>query len=165
MKKTEALNVQGIEQIAKFTGKTYKFDISRVSVETFDSLMKSIGETYLINSTGLGFNCDLLVKNDRKNEQMMTDNPRSNKAPVYPLALQSSAAKKKKEFTKILARSVCVALNETETIEFLKFRFIPFKYPDIELPIINAIYNVLYNNHEPKREIQQLMRRELKIEG
>lgn len=39
------------------------------------------------------------------------------------------------------------------------------KYPDIELPIINAIYNVLYNNHEPKREIQQLMRRELKIEG
>ena len=39
------------------------------------------------------------------------------------------------------------------------------KYTDIELPIINAIYNVLYNNHEPKREIQQLMRRELKIEG
>lgn len=38
------------------------------------------------------------------------------------------------------------------------------KYEDIELPIINAIYNVLYNNHEPKREIQQLMRRELKIE-
>ena len=39
------------------------------------------------------------------------------------------------------------------------------KYDDIELPIINAIYNVLYNNHEPKREIQQLMKRELKIEG
>lgn len=38
-------------------------------------------------------------------------------------------------------------------------------YDDIELPIINAIYNVLYNNHEPKREIQQLMKRELKIEG
>ena len=38
------------------------------------------------------------------------------------------------------------------------------KYDDIELPIINAIYNVLYNNHEPKREIQQLMKRELKIE-
>ena len=29
------------------------------------------------------------------------------------------------------------------------------KYDDIELPIINAIYNVLYNNHEPKREIHQ----------
>lgn len=39
------------------------------------------------------------------------------------------------------------------------------QYDDIELPIINAIYNVLYKNHEPKREIQQLMRRELKIEG
>ena len=39
------------------------------------------------------------------------------------------------------------------------------KYTDIELRIINAIYNVLYDNHEPKREIQQLMRRELKIEG
>lgn len=39
------------------------------------------------------------------------------------------------------------------------------QYDDIELPIITAIYNVLYNNHEPKREAQQLMRRELKIEG
>ena len=38
------------------------------------------------------------------------------------------------------------------------------KYDDIELPIINAIYNVLYNYHEPKQEVQQLMRRELKIE-
>ncbi|WP_296878531.1 NAD(P)H-dependent glycerol-3-phosphate dehydrogenase [Thomasclavelia sp.] len=59
--------------------------------------------------------------------------------------------------------------NNTKTCEGIRTCRVIYedakKYSDIELPIINAIYNVLYKNHEPKREIQQLMRRELKIEG
>ena len=139
MKKTEALNPKAIEQIAKFRGKIYKFDLSRLNIETFDSLMKSVPMQFLVNSDGLGFNCDLLVKTDRKNEQMMTDNPRTNRSPVYPLALQSSAAKKKKDFTKILAKSVSSALSHSEKIQFLKFRFIPFQYNDIEM-LASAIF-------------------------
>lgn len=38
------------------------------------------------------------------------------------------------------------------------------KYPDIELPIINAIYNVLYNGAEPQEECKKIMTRELKEE-
>jgi glycerol-3-phosphate dehydrogenase (NAD(P)+) len=37
-------------------------------------------------------------------------------------------------------------------------------YPDIEIPIINAIYEVLYENQEPKVVINKLMQRELKVE-
>ena len=135
MKKTEPLNQKAIEQIAKLKLKEnrYVFDLSRVSVDVFESLMKSVNGSLLLNSGGIGFNCDLLVKTDRKNEQMMADNPRSNKAPVYPLALQNSAAKRKKDFTKILAKTVSTALERTESMSFLKFRFIPLKYPEIEM--------------------------------
>lgn len=38
------------------------------------------------------------------------------------------------------------------------------KYPDIEIPIINAIYNVLYKGKVPADEIKKLMQRELKAE-
>ncbi|MDD3026931.1 MAG: NAD(P)-dependent glycerol-3-phosphate dehydrogenase [Erysipelotrichaceae bacterium] len=38
------------------------------------------------------------------------------------------------------------------------------QYDDIELPIIDAIYRVLYEGKEPKVEINNLMTRELKIE-
>lgn len=59
--------------------------------------------------------------------------------------------------------------NNTKTCEGIRTCRVIYedaqKYDDIELPIINAIYNVLYNNHEPKREIKQLMKRELKFEG
>lgn len=37
-------------------------------------------------------------------------------------------------------------------------------YPDIEVPIINAIYEVLYKGQEPKKVISKLMQRELKVE-
>lgn len=37
-------------------------------------------------------------------------------------------------------------------------------YPDIEVPIINAIYEVLYEGQEPKVVINKLMQRELKVE-
>lgn len=39
------------------------------------------------------------------------------------------------------------------------------KYPDLEIPIINAIYKVLYQGAEPKEEIKKLMLRELKAES
>lgn len=38
------------------------------------------------------------------------------------------------------------------------------KYSDIEIPIINAIYAVLYQGKEPSEEINRLMQRELKAE-
>ena len=37
-------------------------------------------------------------------------------------------------------------------------------YPDLEMPIIDAIYRVLYLGEEPKKIIASLMRRELKVE-
>lgn len=37
-------------------------------------------------------------------------------------------------------------------------------YPDIEVPIINAIYEVLYEGKIPSDEIKKLMQRELKVE-
>lgn len=144
MRKTESLTAKEIDCIAKRVKDhdgniKYKFDLSRINVETFDSLMKAVPEKFLSQMYGIGFNCDLLVKTDRKNEQMMLENPRSNKTPVYPLTLQNSAAKRKRDMNKILVRSVCAALEQSEKLRFLSFRFIQFRYQDIET-LSAAIY-------------------------
>lgn len=58
--------------------------------------------------------------------------------------------------------------NNTKTCEGIRTCKVIYEdaknYPDIEVPIISAIYEVLYKGQEPKAVIQKLMQRELKVE-
>lgn len=58
--------------------------------------------------------------------------------------------------------------NNTKTCEGIRTCKVIYEdaknYPDIEIPIISAIYEVLYNGQEPKVVISKLMQRELKVE-
>ena len=58
--------------------------------------------------------------------------------------------------------------NNTKTCEGIRTCIVIHedakKYQDIEIPIINAIYNVLYKGKIPADEIKKLMQRELKAE-
>ena len=58
--------------------------------------------------------------------------------------------------------------NNTKTCEGIRTCKVIYEdaknYPDIEIPIISAIYEVLYNGQEPRVVISKLMQRELKVE-
>jgi glycerol-3-phosphate dehydrogenase (NAD(P)+) len=58
--------------------------------------------------------------------------------------------------------------NNTKTCEGIRTCKVIYEdaknYPDIEIPIISAIYEVLYNGQEPRVAISKLMQRELKVE-
>ncbi|EAY17072.1 hypothetical protein TVAG_297510 [Trichomonas vaginalis G3] len=140
MRKTEPLNMKEIEQISKSKDGIYKFDLSRITPDVFEQLLKSIPDKFSSKAVGLGFNCDLLIRTNRKNEQLQEEDPRSNKRPVYPLTLLNSTCRQKKDFTKKLVKTLCTTISESQILEFLKFRTIPFSQVDIDL-LANAIFS------------------------
>lgn len=138
MKKPRSLSTKELVQMAKVDGKCYKFDLSRLSCEKFDNLLKSLSTMTINKMTGLGFNIDLLTKTRQRKRNTEKNGSRGEKLAQkklhqLPVALSSSVMTKKKN----AARSICLLLSETlpksETLEFLKFRSLPLKMADIEL--------------------------------
>ncbi|KAK8894734.1 hypothetical protein M9Y10_023171 [Tritrichomonas musculus] len=138
MKKPRSLTTKELVQIGKVDGQCYKFDLSRLSGEKFDNLLKSLSTMTINRMTGLGFNIDLLTKTKQRRKNTEKNGSRGEKLAQkklhqMPVALSSSVMSKKKNAT----RSICLLLSETlpksETLEFLKFRSLPLKMTDIEL--------------------------------
>lgn len=138
MKKPRSLTVKELVQMGKVDGKCYKFDLSRLSCEKFDNLLKSLSTMTLNKMTGLGFNIDLLTKTRQRKRNTEKNGSRGEKLAQkklhqMPVQLSASVMTKKKN----AARSICLLLSETlpksETLEFLKFRSLPLKMTDIEL--------------------------------
>lgn len=138
MKKPKSLTLKSIEELAKVDGNYYKFDLSRLSSEKFDNLLKSLTTMTVNKMTGVGFNIDLLKKTKQRSKNTMKNGSRGEKLAQkkqhqLPIALSSSAIIKKKNATRNLCLLFSTTLPKSETLEFLKFRSLPLKFADIEL--------------------------------
>ena len=140
MKKVRSLTPREMEQIAKFSDNIFKFDLSRISMESFDSLMRSLPNFASTNLAGIGFTNDLLVSTKRRIEEKHKENPRNPIQSQLPFSIENSASTRKPDYQKVLSNAVAQCLKNTKTITFLKFRFLNFKPTELDV-LASAIYS------------------------
>lgn len=130
-------------RIGKIKGKCAKFDLSRVSCEQFDSLIRTLKIRCAHEFYGLGLTFDLLNKTKTKNIQTEASKSetRTSKTRITQgsFALAMSAISKRRGVTAKIAKSIKEILEATETISFLKLRSITFMPNDI-LDLADAVY-------------------------
>lgn len=143
MKKAVALTPEELDEISTHDDLCYKFDLSRISSEKYQSMMLSLKSICLNHLTGLGFNLDLLQQTQQqalRTEKMGTRGDKlAQKRIQPPAALKSSVIKYNNNVTKEISTLLAQALPKTESLNFLKFRSIPLRPPDIEL-LAGGIY-------------------------
>ncbi|OHT16118.1 hypothetical protein TRFO_13444 [Tritrichomonas foetus] len=138
MKKPQNLNSTELKQIGKIEGECYKFDLSRISNEKFENLLKTINTIGVNKATGFGFNTDLLTKTNQRAQHTEKNGTRGDKLAQkklhqLPVALSSSVILRKKSAIRDLCSQISKILPKSETLEFLKLRSIPIKVADVEL--------------------------------
>jgi len=138
MKNVKLLTRAEIEKIGKCYKSKYSFDVSRISEDVFNSLIKTLKVNGLRGIKGIGFNYDLFVKTYRRIEEMKEKNPK-DQANQIPCSLEASAALKAKEVTTLIVNTVIKMIENDKSIELLKFRSIPFKFSDLDL-LSSCIY-------------------------
>ena len=136
MKKAVALTQEELDEISGHDGLCYKFDLSRISSDKYQSMMLSLKSICLNHITGLGFNLDLLQQTQQQALRTEKTGTRGDKLAQKriqpPAALKSSVIKYNNNVTKEITTMLAQALPKTETLSFLKFRSLPLRPPDIE---------------------------------
>ena len=119
----------------------YKFDLSKLPFNLFDSLMKTIlvKQNKLIE--GIGFNYDLLIRTERRIIELKEKKPRDPLVTQLPVSLENSSALKKENISKLLIENISKLIKSSEILKFLKFRSIPLKFFDIDLLSENLYKN------------------------
>ena len=130
-------------RIGTIKGKCAKFDLSRVSYQQFDSLIRTLKLRCAHEFYGLGLTFDLLYKTKNKNIQTeeSKSETRTSKSRITQgsFALAMSAISKRRGVTAKIAKSVKEILDVTESISFLKLRSITFNANDIN-DLADAIF-------------------------
>lgn len=129
--------------MSKHEGSSYKFDISRLTCEKFDQLMKTLQAKCKSDITGLGFTLDLLEQTRRKAQNTEKSGSRGDKLAAkrntVPVSLEASVVYKRKNVTRNILGTVAQILTKTESIDFLKFRSLPIKITDLDM-LSDGIY-------------------------
>jgi hypothetical protein len=122
----------------------YKFDLSRISTESYVRLIRTLDCLAVDSLTGLGFSLDLLEQTKLKARRIQQKGSRGDKlaakrAGQLPSALTSAVFSHKKDLMQDLASFFARVLPRTSSLTFLKFRSLPLRAPEIDL-IATGIY-------------------------
>ena len=134
------LTPRDIEDISKHEGRVFKFDFSQINEKTFDSLLLFFRDEFKFGFEGLGFNNDFLVESMRRIEREQIENPYEDTDVSVSYKLDHSVAKTRKEFLSQLVENLGILMEKSETLSFIKFRFLPLQQHEIDI-LTNACFN------------------------
>ena len=133
MKTKQILSLDQLESLGSCKNSVYSFDLSLIDIDYLDSLFDSIYFYAKKSIKGLGFNLDLSIKSTLDYFKFRKTKAAQHKQHHPQPELESSCFKNRPKLMQELIGLISRFLPQSDSIQKLKFRAMPFTFQDIDV--------------------------------